>query len=465
MKQFLTAIFLLLRATCMSQEEFSFSDSAVLSRLLRDVHILASDSFAGRKSGTAGELKAGSYIIGAFKEAGVTPPGSSDSSYLQPFPIGWVTVPRDSNSLIIEGYKGSAYPQYDYSPTAYSSDGSIEGNSYILIDLARFRNPPQQMPGETGNAVSEEIRIAFQKGISAVILYNEWSLNRSDRNSLYNWRKVKPLKGLVISVNPDIASYLQKHPGVNISASTLIRRTATTCHNIIGLIDNGAPYTIIIGAHYDHLGISRRGLVFKGADDNASGTAMMMELARYLKRSGGKTYNYLFAAFSGEEEGLDGSWFFVRNPATGLNTINFMVNLDMVGRLGCEGNVVTVFGTGTSPLWHSIYKQTPHPGFRLCKMHGVHDFTDHQGFYRQGIPIISITTGFHYEYHTTRDDPETINYRGMVYLTRYLEELLHQTASAEKAVYHKTSGWYNLCTNLKIFLKGIDHILTVGMEK
>jgi len=449
----------------MSQEGFSFSDSAVQSRLMRDVHILASDSFAGRKSGTTGEQKAGRYIADAFKAAGVTPKGSSDSSYLQPFPIEWFTVPRDSNSLNIEGYKGSAFPQYDFSPTAHSSNGRFEGNSYILIDLARFRNLPRQMPGETGNDVSEEIRKAFQNGNSAVILYNEWSLDRRDRNSLYDRRNIRPLTGLVISVNPDIASYLLKHPGVNISAGTLIRRTAMTCHNIIGLIDNNAPYTIIIGAHYDHLGISRRGRVFSGADDNASGTAMMMELARYLKRSGEKTYNYLFAAFSGEEEGLDGSLYFVRNPLADLKSISFMVNLDMVGRLGCEGNVVTVFGTGTSPLWPAIYKLTPHPGFRLCKMHGVHDFTDHQGFYRHGIPIISVTTGFHYEYHTTRDNPETINYSGMVDLTRYMEELLHKAASAEKAVYHKTSRWYNLCTNLKIFLKGIDHILTVGMEK
>ena len=294
---------------------------------------------------------------------------------------------------------------------------------------------------------------------------NEWLLKGPEADSLYNIVGVTPEDGLVVSVNAGVAAYLQEHPGIPVSIRVKVPETATTCHNIIGMIDNKAPYTIIIGAHYDHLGISKSGKVFNGADDNGSGTVMLMELARYLKMSGNRENNYLFISFSGEEEGLYGSEFFVQHPVTDPGTVNFMMNLDMVGRLGCEGDLVTVFGTGTSPLWHTIYNETAHPKFRVCRMHGVHGFTDHLGFYRHGIPITSFTTGFHYEYHTTRDGAETINYTGMKDLVKYLEGLLHTAATKGKLSYNKVSGWYDFSTNLKIVIKDIDHLLTVGMEQ
>ena len=464
MRFFMLVIFLFFIAACMSQETFNFIDSAVLTRLSRDVHILASDSFAGRKSGSAGEQKAYRYIISCFQEAGLKPAGIADSSFLQSFPIESLSIPPGSNTFEIEGRSDRTILNYDFSPTAYSANGRMEGNNYILVDLSQFREHKQKLRNDTLPSLRQVVRNAFQQGNSAVIFLNEWLLQGPDADSLYNRLKVKPEKGLVISVNYDIAAYLQKHPGVNIFINVDIERTSIICHNVIGFINNRAPSTVIIGAHYDHLGVNKQGKVFNGADDNGSGTAMLMELARYLKHSGDKTNNYLFIAFSGEEEGMYGSRYFVKHPLVDLQTINFMMNLDMVGRLGCEGNLITVFGTGTSPMWHTIYKETAHPKFRLCRMHGVHAFSDHLGFYRHGIPITSFTTGFHYEYHTTRDDAETINYRGMVDLVKYLQGLLHNAASGGKVGYHKVAGWYNFSTNLKIVLRGIDHILTVGTD-
>ena len=460
MNRFLTFIALVSSAACLAQERFLFSDSAVMARLTHDMYILASDSFSGRQSGSSGEEKSYRYIIGNFRESGLTPHGMGDSSFLQPFAIEGVTIRRGLNSMKIDGYSGTVVVQAGFSPTAYSSNGQAEGKKYLLVDLARF-NDQKDSP----SSLRKVIRDAFQAGNSMVILYNDHLMQSPEADSLYNRRKVKPEQGLVVSVNDEIGAYLLKHPGVNISLKVDVQHNRTINHNVIGFIDNHAPYTIIIGAHYDHLGISKRGKVFNGADDNASGTVSLLELARHIKQAGARTNNYLFIAFSGEEDGLLGSGYFADHPVIELKSVNFMLNLDMVGRLGCEGNLVTVFGAGTSPSWQAMYKETAHPAFRLYTMNGVHSFTDHLAFYKQGIPIISLTTGFHYEYHTTRDDPETINYRGMVDLVKYIEALLHYAASKERTGFHRVSDWSNFNANLRISIKGIDHLLTVGMEQ
>src|SRR5688572_15407954 len=115
-----------------------------------------------------------------------------------------------------------------------------------------------------------------------------------------------------------------------------------TGNNVIGYIDNGAASTVVLGAHYDHLGYGEDGnsmfrtgdrSIHNGADDNASGTAALIELARILKASKSKNHNYLFIAFSGEELGLNGSKYFVEHPTIDLRSVNYMINMDMIGRL------------------------------------------------------------------------------------------------------------------------------------
>ncbi|MCX6266294.1 MAG: hypothetical protein NTW16_02910, partial [Bacteroidetes bacterium] len=153
---------------CIPQTPFDFSESAVLARLSRDVHILASDSFAGRESGFEGEHKAYDYISRSFREAGLTPHGSNDTSFLQPFPLVTIRIPRNSNTMVMEGWETPLLAQYDFSPSAYSSNGQVAGNKYILIDLARFSKPMQMKQGEAGTSLRQLIRQAFQEGNSAV---------------------------------------------------------------------------------------------------------------------------------------------------------------------------------------------------------------------------------------------------------------------------------------------------------
>ncbi len=341
----------------------------------------------------------------------------------------------------------------------------MTGDNYTLIDLAPFRDMPENFTGTPGDSVGKAIQLAFQRGFSAVILINERLLTKQDLRRMYDRVKAPAGSGPVVSVNSEIGGYLEKHPRSGISLRVNVRRTVTTYSNIVGMIRHGAPYTIIVGAHYDHLGVSRKNKVFCGADDNASGTAMIMEMARYLAQSGNKAYNYLFVAFSGEEEGLHGSTHFAAHLPVDQKSIDCMVNLDMVGRLGCEGNRLTAYGTRTSFLWHILYKETPHPGFRMRKVHGVHSFSDHWGFYQREIPVLSFTTGIHYEYHTSRDLPETINYRGMVSISRYIEDLILNKAMEEKAGFRKPSRWNTFTSNLGIIAKALDYLIAVGMEQ
>ncbi len=133
---------------------------------------------------------------------------------------------------------------------------------------------------------------------------------------------------------------------------------------MIGYIDNGAANTIILGAHFDHLGYGEDGNsmirtgernIHNGADDNASGTAALIELARKIKSTKKISSNYLFIAFSGEELGLFGSKYFTEHPTIDLAAASYMINMDMVGRLSDSSNTVTVGGYGTSSSWGNYY--------------------------------------------------------------------------------------------------------------
>jgi len=144
-----------------------------------------------------------------------------------------------------------------------------------------------------------------------------------------------------------------------------------TGYNVLGYLDNKAPYTVIIGAHYDHLGLGHdhnsldanpEGKIHNGADDNASGTAGVIELARYFtKNKRTEAFNILFMCFSGEELGLLGSKKWCEQPDLNLVDINYMINMDMIGRLNDSTQKLIVYGVGTAPNWVSLLESVKGP--------------------------------------------------------------------------------------------------------
>ncbi len=217
-------------------------------------------------------------------------------------------------------------------------------------------------------------------------------------------------------------------------------------HNVYGFMDNGAPKTIVVGAHYDHIGTGwsvkndhSEMLIFNGADDNASGVAAMLELARFLTSIDTLRYNYLFVAFGAEEKGLLGSKHFTSESLTESFNVVAMINFDMVGRFGAYKDKLIVYGTGTSPQWRRILRQhNPHKP-RLRKIGYAMSFSDHAPFYENYIPYLFFSTGLHPEYHTADDIYETINFEGLADVVLYTRLLALTIDQEKKPVFREVS--------------------------
>lgn len=191
--------------------------------------------------------------------------------------------------------------------------------------------------------------------------------------------------------------------------------------NIIGFIDNGAPYTVVVGAHYDHLGDgsfggSRDSLgvgkIHNGADDNASGVAGLLELARHYSSNAIKEKcNLLFIAFGAEELGLLGSKHFTENPTIPLSNIQWMLNMDMIGRYNPD-NGLAVIGYGTSSRFPAIFEGVT-SDIRFYTSKDGNGGSDQTSFYRKHIPVLFFHTGGHEDYHKPEDDPEKIDYSSL----------------------------------------------------
>ena len=217
-----------------------------------------------------------------------------------------------------------------------------------------------------------------------------------------------------------------------------------TGRNVIGFLDNTAENTIIIGAHFDHLGYGGDGSLYRdsikaihnGADDNASGVAVMLNLISKLKEEN-TANNYLFMAFSGEEMGLLGSNYFVKNPTINTKAISYMINMDMVGRL--KDSALAVYGTGTSPIFKQTLK-SHNNNFKLIQKESGVGPSDHTSFYLADIPVLHFFTGQHSDYHKPSDDVATLNYEGMELVSNYIFNIVTDLNDNGKLAFRKTKS-------------------------
>ena len=220
-------------------------------------------------------------------------------------------------------------------------------------------------------------------------------------------------------------------------------QTVIKAHNVIGFIDNGADQTVTITAHYDHLGYGLWGSndkdstkIHNGADDNASGTAALLELAHILKNNGIKeNNNFLFIAFSAEEKGLLGSKYFVMNPTLDLNKINYVLNMDMIGRME-DGMPLTIEGLGSSLIWEPSIKNIECDAFPLTLKKRENGPSDHAPFYEEGVPSLHFWTGNHSDYHQPTDDAEKINFEAESQIISFIEALILLMDSKGKIELH-----------------------------
>jgi aminopeptidase YwaD len=438
-----TIFLYLVLAGCASQQKSTTETAPSAAHLRSHVEYLASDSLKGRRTGTEGETLAANYIAAAFQRAGLQPKGTD--GFLQPFPVSQGREITPATALTINDNPLKLHN--DFFPLSYSAGKTIDAMASISLlergepwffDVADLLNQNKANPHyDLVTAVRAKAVDATQKGATALFVYNSGKL---EDGLSFDGKAGETLSIPVIYLTKNAATQYLKDPAalLRIKGTIAVNPVQRNGKNVVGYIDNGAPTTIVIGAHYDHLGYGEdRNSLFRGddrqvhngADDNASGTAALIELARVLKASNLKKNNYLFAAFSGEELGLFGSKYFTQNPTVDLASINFMINMDMVGRLNDSSRTLTVGGYGTSPVWGQLYSRQ---GKEALYNAGAYRFdssgtgpSDHASFYLKNIPVLFYFTGLHNDYHRPTDDAEKINYTGQAAIVQHVYSLLH----------------------------------------
>ncbi|WP_051408411.1 M28 family peptidase [Sediminibacterium sp. C3] len=418
------------------------------SNLQKHVQYLADDKLEGRRTGTAGELLAMEYIIGQYKNLGIEPKGSN--GFVQEFEINEGLQLDEKNAFKINGQ--SLVLQDEYFPMAFSARKSAQGKPALALsepgqpwfkDLKELLEENKQNPHfDIEEAIKKLVNDAAAKKATAFIIYNSGSqvdnvqFNKNDAS--------QPLSIPVIYVKPaavkkyfsDLSASLQIE--LQVSMSSKVRKA----RNIIAYINNNAANTVVLGAHYDHLGYGedKNALdavheVHNGADDNASGTAALLELARKLKLQSPKQNNYLLMHFSGEELGLMGSKYWLENPTIQTST-NYMINMDMVGRYD-TARKLTIGGYGTSPVWgNTVPELAKNLAFKLDSA-GTGP-SDHASFYRKDIPVLFFFTGSHPDYHKASDDWEKINYKGINEIVQLVYKIVETTDTKGKIEFNKT---------------------------
>jgi len=431
------------------------ADKVTLANLETHIRYLADDKLEGRRTGSPGEKLAGDYISIAFSKAGLQPKGDNNG-WLQAVEIneGRLVSPDSYLSVNDRGL----LPNKEYFPLTLSAAGTASGSPAIALQESGepwFLDLKEMMEASRSNphfdleaAIRAKAKEYSKKGATALILYN--SSKMADNLAYDGKDRPEPAVIPVLYITREAKrKYLKdESASLDIKIKVAFTEKRRTGHNVLGYLDNGAASTVIIGAHYDHLGYGEdsnslyRGgerQIHNGADDNASGVAATIELARLLKESRSKNNNYLFIAFSGEELGLFGSKYFVEHPTIDLKKVNYMINLDMVGRLRDSTHALTIGGYGTSPVWGEILGGVGDKKYFTLKYDssGVGP-SDHTSFYRKGIPVLFFFTGIHSDYHKPTDDFDKINYPGELQVLKYIYEVVEKVNNKGRVAFTST---------------------------
>jgi aminopeptidase YwaD len=428
------------------------SDKIIIENLRSEISYLASDQLEGRRTGTPGEKLAYEYLSGQFEKTGLIPKGDN-KSYIQAFEVNEGKQILPSTHLIIND--DTLEVDKDFFPFIFSSNGKVEalvspaisekGMPWFL-DIKDMLEENQNNPHfDPGDAIKNKAIEFAQKGASEVIVYN--SGNKNEELKFEGKSKIAAIKIPVVFITKAAAKkyFSDKSSNLELAMQIAIGDKKRTGHNVIGYIDNGAAHTIILGAHYDHLGYGEdhnslwtgKPEIHNGADDNASGTASVLELAKLIKKSKYKNNNFLFICFSGEELGLYGSKHFTENPTIPLNDVDYMINCDMVGRLNDSTHIITIGGFGTSPVWGNILPEKTKAFDVKFDSSGIGP-SDQTSFYLKNIPVLFFFTGTHKDYHKPTDDVDKINFAGEFRIIEYIFNIINKTNKLDKLAFSKT---------------------------
>jgi hypothetical protein len=414
------------------------ADKKVIKRLKADISYLASDDLEGRRTGSEGERKAADYIQARYEKEKIAP---YQGAYKHPFhfvygkEIGELTqIKIDDNSMKL---KDDAFPMPFSANTSSKLSADIlpdvfeQGNIW-MIALYNDKEDAANPHFDYEKAMHDRAKEARKQGATAVIFYDNYDAKYPPKFNPLSEFEPLDIPVAFLSFNAFGTYVKDREEGVSVVLEVNIKKTERTGTNVAAYIDNKAPYTVVIGAHYDHLGYGDDGTslytgkdkeIHNGADDNASGTAGLLELAARIKKNRLRNYNYLFVHFSGEELGLLGSKAFVKDMGLDSTQIAYMINMDMVGRLNDSTHALTVGGVGTSPVWGQ-FVGADNKNFKInIDSSGVGP-SDHTSFYQAGIPVLFFFTGIHHDYHKPSDDADKINYLGEAEVLNYVYSIV-----------------------------------------
>jgi len=400
-------------------------DRKTIGNLQLHISYLSSDKLAGRSTGAPGEQLAAAYIAKQLQQNGLTPMG--EDGFLQTFTVKETREPAASCHMLLNEDKLLAGKQF--LPLPFSAEKPVKGDvipnvnepdNIWLINVA-------EMDADNHKSMLEQYlqqtRIAEKSGASGVVFYN----GKESIAEVSQWleQHPTPLGIPAVWVSNDISTKLNAEDAgtftINLQVSfKAIKRSGT---NVIGYIDNKAPRTIIIGAHYDYPGWETTAK----AEDNASGTAALLEVARLLAGSRLHNNNYVIIAFSGKEQGLSGSKYFAAHSTVNLSQVNYMINMDGIGQLD-PGASLQIGGTGTSPGWSAILQQATTKELPL-----VYDSTgignsDHASFYKKNIPVLYFST-------SNTSSSNKINYNGTLNVLKLVYNIIDKTNDKDKLAF------------------------------
>ena len=445
----------------------AIAQSPARQELEKHILYLSDDKLEGRATGSKGEELAAKYIAEVFTQYGVQPAGDK-GTYLHAFEAHAGKKPGKDNYIRTKQQWNISDQHYPHPMTGNGTVTStiaavgfgitapdLNYDDYAQTDvkgkiaLIKTSSPDGTHPHSkyiNYNDERKKIQTAVAKGAVAVIFYNQ-DMNYTLPARDYR-RNVTPESIPVFIADSATAAHLLGYSG-EVTLAADLQEEVRLGHNVVGFIDNKAANTIVIGAHYDHLGHGEiegslyRGepAIHNGADDNASGIALMLQLAKELRSSDLRSNNYLFIAFSGEEMGLFGSKAFVNSTLMQGYTVNYMLNYDMVGRMDTTLAVI-INGAGTSTEW-SILPQLATNGMRITTTESGIGPSDQTSFYLKDIPVLHFFTGSHADYHKPTDDAELINYAGIQMIGDYSMRLIRELDDNGRIAFTKTKDSSN----------------------
>lgn len=477
-------------------------NTSVTTRLKADLAYLASDDLKGRDVGSEGIAEAGQFIEKRFQELGIETELFETGPYQEfslpgPAEIG----DADSNRLVFEGTQADVTPALgqNFTSLALGGNGEFSGglvfagygitapdlgyDDYKDVDVEGkvvivIRKEPQQQQADSifeGTRSSQyaffsskELNAAMHKAAALIIVNDAVTASRDD-SVMAVTAAGSPLSDQTIptfhcqrslidpiltavtgmslldyeqAIDKDLEPQSVEIKGVKVTGEAKIKDSRIPVRNVIGYLPGTGRLKeefVVVGAHYDHVGMGGRGslapgtiAIHNGADDNGSGTVTMLEVARRMSENKAEDRRgIIFMAFTAEERGLLGSKHYVRNPRWPLEDTVAMVNMDMVGRL--NENVLTVYGTGTAKEFDGLVDDLNEEfNFALDKRVAGFGPSDHASFYEAKIPVFHFFTGLHNDYHRPSDDVDKVNYDGMTRIAGMIAGAVEHIATAEK---------------------------------